>query len=122
MVRLRLALGRIAIAWCLCQLAGMTAASTILFALGAEALECTCAHGDHAFCPMHHPRTGTRRCAMSAADDAPSAALASLFGLTQLVIPSTIAVVAESTRVSIPLHSTSLLFRPVPPPLRPPRV
>jgi hypothetical protein len=122
MVRLRLAVGRIVIAWCLCQFAGMTVAPTILLALGAQALECTCADGDHAFCPLHHLRSGTPTCAMSGADDSPVGELTWLFGLAKLVVPSTMAVVADSLRASIPLHSTPLLFRAVAPPLRPPRV
>ena len=120
MVRIRRALGRVAVAWCLCQIAGMTVAPTILLAWGAEALECTCAHGDHALCPMHHPRTGTRTCALAtagSAGDLPGA----LPGLADLVIPSAAVAHPQLAVTAPPPDPVPLLGRSVSPDLRPPR-
>jgi len=122
MVRLRRALGRIAIAWCLCQLTGMTVAPTILWALGAEAVECTCTHdGDHSLCPMHHPRTATRHCVMDAVDDNLTGALIPLSSLAELVLPSADIVVPQLVGVLTPHNNLPLLVRPVSPYLPPPR-
>ncbi len=118
MARIRRALGRIAIAWCLCQLAGLTAAPAILLALGADALECSCVHGDHALCPMHHPRSDSRTCVSAAGTgDLPGA----LPGLADLVIPSADVLVPALAVIASPPAAAPLLGRFISPPLRPPR-
>ena len=78
MTRLRRALGRIAVAWLLCQAATLTLVPAALSsgAVGVHALECTCSHGDHAVCPMHHkPAPGAKLCLMRSANDSGIAVL-----------------------------------------------
>jgi hypothetical protein len=62
--------------WLLVQVAGV-AAESVTWAVADAAMECTCAHGDHAICPMHH-RVPVRhgRCAMRA-DQTPDLAVVS---------------------------------------------
>ena len=118
MARIRRALGRIAVAWCLSQLAGMTIAPTILLAWGADALECTCDHGDHALCPMHHPRNGARTCVPAlTGGELPG----TLPGLADLVIPSADVIVPRLAVIPGPRHSVPVLGRSLSPQLRPPR-
>lgn len=53
--------------WLLVQIGGV-AVESAAWALSDD-LECTCAHGDHAICPMHHrPALRHGRCAMRATD------------------------------------------------------
>ena len=78
MTGLRRALGRIAVAWLLCQAATLTLVPTAFWsgAAGVHLLECTCAHGDHAICPMHHkPAPGSKLCLMRSANDSGIAVL-----------------------------------------------
>jgi hypothetical protein len=86
MSRLRRALPRIAVTWLLCQTATLTLAPAILwFGSSEDVLECTCIHGDHAICPMHHkPAPGTKICLMRGAGDSTVAVFSwlSTIGLT----------------------------------------
>jgi hypothetical protein len=71
MVRLRRGIRRIAVTWLLCQAATLTLAPTV-FAVGSTEtlMACTCSHGDHAICPMHHrPAPGSKICVMTRAGD-----------------------------------------------------
>jgi hypothetical protein len=125
MTGLRRALGRVAVGWLLCQTATMTLAP-ILFVSGsaaAEHLECTCAHGDHAICPMHHKSApGSKVCVLRSADSDGLAALSWLFnGVGLLPAPAPeITPVAEHIRVRVDLTTASR--RPVRPDPPPPRV
>jgi hypothetical protein len=83
MSRIRRILGPLAACWIVCQLAGFALAPAVVWASTAEMLlECTCSHGDHAVCPMHHkPAPDAKRCLMrSAQDKSDIAVLGSLFG------------------------------------------
>jgi hypothetical protein len=122
MTRVRRVLGRVAVAWLFCQAATLVAAP-IGFWVGSaeELLECTCAHGDHAICPMHHkPAPGPKVCLMQSADTGP-AVLSSLFGAVG-VVPGPVEVFvppSEHIISQIEVHATSL--GPAPPDPPPPR-
>jgi hypothetical protein len=122
MVRLRRILGPITATWLACQVAGLTAAPMVFWiAAPADVVGCTCAHGDHAMCPMHHrPASGTR-CAMQATHGGGTAILSTLLSGVGIITPVTVAVVpAPITAVSrFDLRPAS--FRPAPPDPPPPR-
>lgn len=123
MTRLRRSAGRLTLAWLLCQGATLAATATIL-AIGSESLlECTCAHGDHAMCPMHHHQApGSKRCFMRSADADGAAVLTSLFGVVAIAAASP-SIASEELAVSprfTALAPRSL--RPVPPDPPPPRL
>jgi len=79
MTRLRRALPAIASAWLLCQSATIAAVPVLFWNTSVEdLLECTCAHGNHTICPMHHrPARDSRRCALSSTHDTDTTMLAS---------------------------------------------
>jgi hypothetical protein len=87
-----------------------------------DLLECTCTHGDHAICPMHHkPAPGSKLCLMGSADDSGTAVLSSIFGAVGLVpVPTPVAVpLSDHPIVLLDITTTSL--RPAPPDPPPPR-
>jgi hypothetical protein len=122
MVRLRRALHRIAVTFLLCQAATLTLAPTLLwFGSTEELLECTCLHGDHAICPMHHkPVPGSKICLMRGAHDSSVAVFSWLSHLGVVPTP-TGAPVAERPPVSRPIDFPAPSLRPAPPDLPPPR-
>jgi hypothetical protein len=64
---LRRLIGPFTAVWLLVHIGGV-AVESAAWAV-ADDLECTCAHGDHAICPMHHrPALRHGRCAMRATD------------------------------------------------------
>jgi hypothetical protein len=115
----------IATVWLLCQAVGVMAAPvTFLVTAGGE-LECTCLHGDHAICPMHHrrpPDASHTRCAMQGTDDTAAVVLSTLLGGAAALMPSASVFIGpppdEPVRPQI-IASTSL--RPAPPDPPPPR-
>jgi hypothetical protein len=125
MARLRRTLGPIAAAWLFCQVATVTTAPVVFWiGSGEELLECTCSHGDHATCPMHHkPAPGSKVCPMrSAADDSGAAVLTSLLtGVGLLADPADLAAPASVQTVLVTEDTRSSL-RPAPPDPPPPRV
>ena len=123
MTRLRRFLGPIAAAWLTCQTSILLGAPAVFWAASAEELlECTCAHGDHAMCPMHHkPARGSTICLMRGATDSDAAVLSSLVGAAG-VLPATSFVSAPvPIPVVIPARATTILVRPAPPEPPPPR-
>jgi hypothetical protein len=123
-IRRRRALGPLAAAWLLCQL-GMVALVPAASATGSVpvvALECTCSHGDHATCPMHHKSAaGPERCAMRSADDSATGVLISLFGPLGLIpVRSGVLTPAPSTAVAL-APQTTIALRDAPPDPPPPR-
>jgi len=79
MTRLRRILGPIAAAWLACQAAGFTTAPIVWWITApADVVECTCTHGDHAICPMHHRPASDARCAIQAAQQSDTMALSTL--------------------------------------------
>jgi len=76
-------LGRATLACLLCQLATSVVVPAIVLASESGGVECTCSHGDHAFCPMHHPRpTSHGRCAMRGTPDPAAVLVQALIGCT----------------------------------------
>lgn len=124
MTRLRRALGRIAITWLLCHVTTLTLAQTVLWSrAGEELLECTCTHGDHAICPMHHkPAPGSTLCLMQSADDDGPAILTSIFGIAGLLPAPTRAATPEPQRAGVLIEIETPSARPAPPDPPPPRL
>lgn len=68
MVRMRSLMRCIAVAWLFCHAA--VALGTVVLAAGSAhaRIECTCVHGDHAVCPMHHrPAANPALCLLTSA-------------------------------------------------------
>ena len=122
-MHLRRALGPIAAVWLLCQTTSMALAPALLWqGSAAGVVECTCAHGDHSICPMHHkPAADPNRCAMRSADSGDPAVLTALFPAIG-TIP-----VRTHTRVLEPRHRVRVgdvsvaFFAPTAPDPPPPR-
>jgi hypothetical protein len=109
--------------WLVGQAALFIAPSVVLLATShvEAAEECTCTHGEHAICPMHHrPAPGTRMCLIGSADDT-LATLGSLFQAAGFVPSFT----SAPAPVAIPTASidsnSAITVRSVPPDPPPPR-
>jgi hypothetical protein len=122
MVCLRRSLQRIAVTWLLCQAATLTLAPALLwFGSTEELLECTCIHGDHAICPMHHKTApGSKICLMRGSHDSSVAVFSWLSNIGLVPAPTT-ALMAEHRPVSHPLEVSAPSFRSTPPDPPPPR-
>ena len=123
MTRLRRALGRIAVACLLYQVTALTLASaTVWVGAADELLECTCTHGDHAICPMHHrPAPGAKRCLMQSSDDSGTTGLISMFTAVGLVpVPAPTDAPPANARI-VRIERWSPPLRPAPPDPPPPR-
>ena len=123
MTRLRSALGPIAAVWLLCQVVGSIAAPVVFASTSEDPLECTCVHGDHGICPMHHKPAapGSTLCLMRGTDDSGAALLSSVFGAVGL-LPAPIQaffLTADQPVVLTDVTTTSL--RPAAPDPPPPR-
>ena len=123
MTRLRSALGRIAIVWLLGHTAPFGVAPAIaLMGSGDALVECTCAHGDHAVCPMHHkPSPDRATCVMTGVGDDDLAVFSWL--LTAGPLPAaTAAFVPDPGETARPITRRTASLRPAPPDPPPPRV
>jgi hypothetical protein len=81
-------LGRLATVWLLTHAATVIVVPAVLWIAAPEAapIECTCAHGDHSYCPMHHtraPRTGV--CVMDSGGSGGAAVVTPLLGHVGIV-------------------------------------
>jgi hypothetical protein len=123
MTRLRRSLGRFAVAWLLVQSAALAAGPAITAITTEDPLECTCAHGNHTFCPMHHKSAPSpTRCQMRSADASDTAVLSSLFGSVGVVSSSPVAVSAPEPRVTFVVEAVkATAARPASPDPPPPR-
>ena len=121
MTPIRRALGAVAVAWCLCYTVGATAVPVIMLLTGAESLECTCVHGEHALCPMHNSRSGARTCVMDASGDGPVNMTVSASGLSDFVLSSEPSPLPLFVPTKIPSDNLLALSRVPSPDLRPPR-
>ncbi len=122
MTLLRGAIRRVGIVWLLCQAATLTMAPAILW-LGSsvELLECTCAHGDHAICPMHHKAAPGSKLCVGSAQTGGAAAVTSLFGGVGPVPTRAVAAPPAPRRVIAIPDATTASLRPAPPDPPPPR-
>ena len=123
MPHLRRTLGPIAAMWLSVQL-GLALVPAFIFSAGqAQArLECTCAHGDHSACPMHHEAAaGATVCLMRSAENSGTALVRSIFTFVAvLAAPAPNFVPQPDTSVDqAPVRTSSR--RPAPPDPPPPR-
>lgn len=123
MAFLRRTLGPFTAAWLLCQVAALLAGPAVFWVTSAEALlECTCTHGDHATCPMHHKATlGSKVCLVRSADDSGTAVVTSLLGSAGLVSVPVQVVAPRPAHTLVLTEVTTLSLRPAPPDPPPPR-
>jgi len=124
MKRLRRALGPIVAVWLSCHLGQLGIAPVVFWTdHGDGVVECTCAHGEHAVCPMHHKsKPGSTICYMQSTSSEDTVLVSSV--LTVLGLP---AVAPEllgppSWRGSQWLADFFVSPRPVAPDPPPPRV
>ena len=96
-------------------------APAIALIAGAEALECTCVHGDHSVCPMHRNSTGERRCVLQGPGDGLEGSVISAFGLSDFVIASTVPAPPLAAATDRPPELVLPPSRIPTPDLRPPR-
>ena len=123
MTRLRRALGPVAAVWLCCQLA-LLAAPPLLVGAGVAAplVECTCTHGDHGVCPMHHaPAPEGTRCLMRGAGNSSTAVLATVYTLVGVLTVPTRTVVPPAASVYFHSDPDRPSSRPAPPEPPPPR-
>jgi hypothetical protein len=122
MTRLRRSLGRLAVAWLLVQSAALAAGPAIVAITAEDPLECTCAHGGHTYCPMHHKSApSSTRCQMSSSGNGDAAVLSSLFTPVG-VLSSPVVVCAPQPRITIVAADvTRTSARPASPDPPPPR-
>lgn len=122
MTHLRRLLRRIAVTWLLCQAATVTLAPAAIALGSAEALlECSCAHGDHAVCPMHHkPAPDSTICFMQSANDSGAAVFSWLLNVGVLPSPAQ-AITAARQHIPHAVNLTTASLRPAPPDPPPPR-
>ena len=115
----RRALGRVTLACLLSQLATSVVVPAVILASESGLLECTCSHGDHAMCPMHH--RSSSRCAMRGAPDLAVVVVPALLGFTGVMpLPGSPAPVLEG-RSTFDRVSTSPILRTAAPDAPPPR-
>jgi hypothetical protein len=122
MSRFRSALARVAIVWLVCQSTSLTAVPVAMWSEATAALECTCGHGAHAMCPLHHrSAAGSHRCAMRALADVDSVLIASLLGPTGLIPASATVTVPPRRVVNATVDVDGAVLRDAPPDPPPPR-
>jgi hypothetical protein len=123
--RVRRALRSQIVVWLLCQ-AAMTTAAPVALLLASNGTvddaECTCAHGEHAICPMHHskPQDATE-CLLRGVDHPDTATLASalsLVGLVPVSAPAAAAALDRTTTLAVPAFAIHRSAPPEPPPPR----
>jgi hypothetical protein len=108
--------------WLVMQTALLISPSIVLLTAHEETTECTCAHGDHAICPMHHrPAPGSKICLIGGADNT-LATLGSLFQAAALMPSVTSAPVPATTSIASTNSASTITFRPVSPDPPPPRI
>lgn len=123
MTRLRRLFRSVAVTWLLCQAATLSLAP-IAFSFGTaeHLLECTCTHGDHAVCPMHHrPAPDSTLCLMQNANDSSQAVLGPLHGAIGVLPVQTQVAALVVKRPLSSLEITTIVLRPAPPDPPPPR-
>jgi hypothetical protein len=123
-IRLRRALAPFAAAWLLCQVTTLAIVPAMYGTVSSHtvALECTCGHGDHAMCPMHHqPADAASRCVMRSAGDGAADALISLFGPLGVPDVTTAALAPGPARTLLIFTRTHVSPRHTPPDPPPPR-
>jgi hypothetical protein len=108
--------------WLVMQAALLISPTVALLTAHEETAECTCAHGDHAICPMHHrPAPGSKICLIGGADNT-LATLGSLFQAAALMPSVTSAPVPATTSIASTNSASTITFRPVSPDPPPPRI
>jgi hypothetical protein len=88
---------------------------------GAAAVECTCVHGDHAICPMHHQRAPDARCSLRSTNNDAIAVFSSLLAGIGLPRPAVSLAGPFSVTSAAWVEFDRLFTRPTAPDPPPPR-
>ena len=121
---LRRALALIAAVWLVAQLTMMVVTPVAIWTHDAidQGVECTCAHGDEATCPMHHhPSSGSKVCVMQNAGIHATIPLTSLFSVAGFARDSHSTAVLALRAAIVAADGPSTIAHPVPPDPPPPR-
>jgi hypothetical protein len=119
MIFFRRLIGHVALACLLGQLATSVVVPAVVLALAESASECTCSHGDHATCPMHHRSSG--RCGMRSAPDFAVVLIPALFGFTGVMPAADAPVQILAARTAFDRVTAAPILRTAPPDVRPPQ-
>jgi hypothetical protein len=121
---LRRLLAPLAAFWLCSQIGVLVFVPVALWAAADQrSAACTCGHGPHGLCPMHHAPDRTSRCAMQATDGSHAAIVTGLIALTGF--PPDITPATDPVPDSTAVRSADDRFvgeRPIPPDPPPPRV
>jgi hypothetical protein len=120
----RALLGPLAAGWLLCHAITLAAVPVVLWvaAADAEPIICTCVHGDHAICPMHHKRSsGPALCAMQDGGGGGTAVLTPVPGPLGVVPLFIDVVLPRGATPNAGASTATASLRPVPPDPPPPR-
>jgi hypothetical protein len=123
MTWLRRVRGPLAAVWLLSQVATVALIPTALWLdiVSIDLTECTCTHGDHAMCPMHHRSSRPGSCGMRDLANPAVTLVTSLVGDPGLSPqPDRTSAIAIAEYVAYADESASSI-RPVPPDPPPPR-
>jgi len=125
MAQMRRVLAPLTAIWLFSQVATVALVPVALWITAADphAVECVCAHGAGAMCPMHHkPARSSAPCALQAANPPEGGALAALAGLAGLV-PQAVASIGPAVAATDVRRAyvRAVGRRPVPPDPPPPR-
>jgi hypothetical protein len=123
MRRLRRGLGLVALVWLSCQVGLLATVPIVLWAGFADELpECTCAHGDHAMCPMHHkPVRSATICLLRSAGTGGAAVLASIFSFVGVLTSPTLVMIPSPALSPVSIPVTTVSRGPTAPEPPPPR-
>src|ERR1700682_2940492 len=120
MTRLRRALGPVAGAWLVSQIAPLLVAPAAFWV--ADQLACTCPLGADGACPMHKPTASSTPCLVRGVDDdTGTAVLSSLFGPVGLVPVPALPMAPVVMGASSPGEPAPVTDRSRPPDPPPPR-
>jgi hypothetical protein len=123
MPHLRRALGPIAAAWLFVQLGLMLVPAFVFSAGTADArLECTCAHGDHTICAMHHKAASAATvCLMRSAHNSGAVLIRSVYTFVAVLAAPTQSITPPPDVPVVHTISTPSSRRSAPPDPPPPR-
>jgi hypothetical protein len=108
--------------WLWCHVALLAAPTIVFVTAPAALLECTCTHGEHAVCPMHHrPAAGSTICLIQSADHSSTGVLASIFTFVGVLTSSVQTVAPQPSLPAFFAAVTTPSFEFLPPDSPPPR-
>jgi hypothetical protein len=124
-MRLRHALGPVAVTWLVCHLVSVVLADVILSGQRAGAASdvvCACQHGEGRECPMHKTASGKAGCAMRGSSDDGALSVITLLGPPGLLPFSTQTGTSDACAGALVNVRSDPFDRSTPPASPPPRI